>query len=188
MTTKKQLIQKQHINLIKTATTMNDLKKKELPLLQQAIVNCLKLKGSIFQDAMLENNERIEHEVKRINEAKIKPSEGLTAYLKERDELKRSHTRKDEKNEPIILTDKNGATKYDVIDLDVLEAELLEFDVLNQIFVDEQKEIEIDFDLLLDKDSECKLIKIDRVDLPKDIDGIQLAGIRRHLLNKPEYK
>jgi len=129
------------------------------------------LKGVKFAYTIIKNKEKLEEEIKMLEEV-VKPSDEFSKYETERIELCELHCEKDEKGEAIVEDD-----KYKIIDEDKFDGEL---ESLKQSYIEHitEREAQIkDYNTMLDDEMEMDFAKVNFEELPTDISTAQLESI-----------
>ena len=146
------------------------MKNRELLSTQQGIIRvsaALNIENDVLMEELIEIDEKITKKLEAVN--KIRRSDiNFMTYLDRIEEIKKSHARKDKKGEPII----SGSQGYDV---PAEKHNLIshEIEKLNEEF---KATLDIQ-EKFLDKDSGLK-VKINRKDIPSNINGVLLMGIK----------
>ena len=166
-----------------------EIKKKDLYGLRTAINDCRTLGGADFIFYLVFNNSLIDIELKAIEESKTKLSADAEAFVNKQRELIQSYAKKDENNNFVELTQDDGQKILDFNGANIVEMnqKLKELEDENPEVIVEIKNINDDFEKLLQKPISSDLIMIPRADLPKEISFDQMQGIFS-IIEKPEKK
>ena len=145
--------------------------KQKLVELYQNLKNLGELKGVKFAYGVAKNIGIIQPEIEALQKA-INPTEDFSLFEKERIELAKNHSKKDDKGNPII---ENNQFIMEDTEKFSKEFEALKENHKEAIYKRE-KQTE-DYNNLLKEEIEINLYKIKISDVPQDISAKQLEGI-----------
>ena len=147
------------------------MKNSELIELFVALQKVEKLPGAKFAYAVAKNNALLKTEINSINAA-VSPTEEYTKYDKERVELAKKYSKKDNNGEPVV---KDNA--FDIEDTASFEKDLKELQEKHKEAIDSRENQIKEFEKLLEEKNDVELFKIPYTDVPEQITGEQLKGI-----------
>lgn len=145
---------------------------QEMVDLYKALQNCGQLQGFKFAYAVTKNLDKLEVEIKKLQE-KLQPTEELKKYDSERIALAKKHSNKNEQGEPQIS---NG--QYDIKDKDKFNKELEKLMTKYKKHIDNYKKQLDEYNKLLKEGSCFEPHKIKKEDIPDSITVDLYAGIK----------
>jgi NACalpha-BTF3-like transcription factor len=149
------------------------MKKRELYALKKAIEFCGNLQGARFAYALGKNLDKINQEVKMIENAKRKPSKRLVEFSDKEIKLVKSFAKKDKEGN--FIPSETG--EYIILNEDVFNVEIAKLKEQYAEEIKEADEIKKDLETLLDEDIKIELYKINFNIIPENITTRQLSGI-----------
>lgn len=155
---------------------MEKLKKNDLFDLFKNLKKLSNLKGVKFSYAIAKNVVIVEREISAIDES-LKPSEDFVKYEKERIELAKEYSEKDEKGNPKTTT-KNKKEVFVMKDKTKFDKAFKKFQGTYKIVLDKRQKQVDEYLAFLDTDSDIELFKIKLSDVPEDISVEQMQGIQ----------
>ena len=156
---------------------MKELKKKDLKELKKSIAECRKLTGAKFSFALVKNFDKIEKELKQLEESRKKPSEKLALYNELEGELIKKLALKNEKGDYIIQKNADGTSKYTFDDLEKVNNGVIKLQKANPEAMEELKKDNEDYNTLLDEPAGIDFYKVKIDFVPDTITVEQLASI-----------
>lgn len=155
---------------------MEKFKKKDLLPLFENLQKLSNLKGVKFSYAIARNVVIVKKEVEAIEES-LKPFDEFVEYEKERIELAKKHSEKDEKGNPKIINE-NGREVFVMKDKAKFDKVFEEFKIKHKVTLDKrQKQID-EYNEFLETESDIEFFKIELSDVPEDISVEQMQGIQ----------
>ena len=130
------------------------------------------LKGFRFAMVVSKNIDIVAKEIKALTDA-IQAPDDVQEYEKKRIALCVKHAEKNDSNEPSIL---DG--KYILKDKNAFDKEYQELKKANKELIDTEGERLKDVEKFLEEESEIELQMVSQNDIPNDIAGEQVHGIR----------
>jgi hypothetical protein len=146
------------------------MKNKEIVDLYQALSG-LNLKGVKFAYAVAKNINLIQPEIDAIDKAQ-KPREDYVVYNKERVELAKTHSEKDEKGNPVIQ-----GRNFKIADEAAFEKDWNELKVKHADAITYREQQDKELEDLMEKESTVVLHKVALAEVPADITSQQLTSI-----------
>ena len=146
------------------------LKNKILGLFQ-GLNNVAKLKGVKLAYAVIRNLNILQPEIEAIQKS-LEPQDDFNVYDKERMELAKKFSKKDEKGEP-----KTENNQFILEDVKGFEKEIEQLAKKHKPALDAREKQVKEYNELLKEETKVELYKVKLADVPTDITTEQLAGI-----------
>lgn len=150
------------------------MQKKDIVRIYNTIQKCKKLKGGRFSYLLIKAQQLIENEVKALRES-ISVSKEYTEYIKKKDELKLKFCERDADNNPVII---EGYYRIPVFKQPDYETAKKELEKEHFEEIRKYNEMLSEYEKLLEEKIDIKFDKIAQADIPPDITGEQIDGIK----------
>lgn len=145
------------------------MKNRELFSLLQTLDGLTDIKGKNFAYVIYKNKEKIKKEIEVFKSLQSEPHPDFVNYNNERNLVCIMHSKKDEFQNPVIITNPDGTQRYDIEDMVKFQAEFAELTEKYRYVIDEMESAKKEYDEFLERETDVVLSKIKIADLPDDV-------------------
>lgn len=150
--------------------------KKQIIELYQSLYKLGNLKGVKFCYAVSKNISMIESEIKTLEKV-LEPSEDYQKFDKERIELAKKYSKKQENGEPVVEI-KNGLQQFVLENKEEFEKEIEALREKHKEAIDKKEEQIKEYNKLLEEETPMVFHKVLIADVPADITSEQFNSIK----------
>ena len=147
------------------------MRNRDLYGLLQTLNGLSNVKGKTFAYAVFKNKEKLEKEIEVFQKLQKPPHPDFANYDDERNLLCIMHSKKDEFQNPILVTSPDGNKRYDIEDMETFNKEYQELIDKYRYVLDEMDTAQREYNEFMENESLLELHKVKFEDLPEDIDA-----------------
>lgn len=154
------------------------MKNKDLFNLLQTLDGLIDIKGKAFAYCIYKNKEKIKDEIEVFKKLQKEPHPDFVNYDNERNLLCIMHAKKDEHQNPIIVSNPDGSQRYDIEDMGTFQSEYNELIDKYRYVIDEMETAQKEYNEFLERETNVVLNKIKVTDLPDDVSARFLEQVK----------
>lgn len=153
------------------------MKNKQLFELRAALNDVDYIRGKIFAYAVLRNKEALDKEIERFNTLRKQPHPDYITYENERTLMCQEWAEKDENGKPVVKQNQDGTSSYDIRKMEEFNTEFIKLAEKYKEVLDDMNQSKIDFDQLMEQESDIVFKKVSINDLPDEVSAATLEKI-----------